>query len=164
MFLLLIRHALAADRDAARWPDDADRPLLPKGRKAQRRMSRALLRAGLVPGRVLASPWTRAWQTARVLCRETGLPKTAREPCEALAAPPDLDALAAAVGEPGPDEVIAVVGHEPWLAELAALLLTGREDGLAIDFPKSGVLGLAAERLAERAGTLRLFWRDGKAP
>ena len=31
MDLYLVRHAIAEDRDAMRWPDDADRPLSDKG-------------------------------------------------------------------------------------------------------------------------------------
>ena len=54
--------------------------------------------------------------------------------------------------------LIALVGHEPWLGELAALLLVG--DGhLDIDFAKSAVLGLHTERLAPGSATLDFFWR-----
>ena len=64
MLLLLIRHAHAGERDPDRWPDDRDRPLTDKGRKIQRKMSRALGKLDLVPTMVLASPWARAAETA----------------------------------------------------------------------------------------------------
>lgn len=157
MLLLLIRHAQAADPDAARYHDDTQRPLAPKGKKIQRRMSRELGKRKLVPARVLSSPWKRAWQTARILRDELGLPRKARVACPALAAPPDLAALAAQVGEVAPGATIALVGHEPWMSELAALLLTGKRAGLRIDFPKSGIMGIEIETIAAGGGELRFF-------
>src|SRR5688572_26587810 len=78
MLVLLVRHAQAAEQDAEAFPDDTERPLVPKGRRVQRQMSRSLVKKGLTPNRVYSSPWTRAWQTARILIRETGLPKEQR--------------------------------------------------------------------------------------
>jgi phosphohistidine phosphatase len=168
MLLLLIRHAQAADPDPGRYPDDTLRPLVPRGKKIQRRMSRELKRRKLVPARVLSSPWKRAWQTARILRDELGLPRKARVACPALAGPPDPAALAALaalaatdapVGGGGPETTLALVGHEPWMSELAALLLTGRRAGLRIDFPKSGIMGIAVETIAAGGGELRFFAR-----
>jgi len=130
---------------------------VPKGKKTQRRVSRELVKRKLIPSRVFSSPWRRAWQTARVVIAETGLPKTARIPCEALAAAPNLDALAAEIGTIDADETIALVGHEPWMSELASLLLTGDSSRVRIDFAKSGVLGIEAEALKEGSGTLRFY-------
>lgn len=159
MLLLLVRHAQAAEQNTTLYPDDSLRPLVPKGKKIQARMSEQLRRRKLIPARVFSSPWKRAWQTARILLEETRLPKSARIACGSLAAPPDLATLAAEVGEVGPDETIALVGHEPWMSELAALLLTGRSEGLSVDFPKSGVMGIETPGLAAGAGaaTLRFF-------
>jgi phosphohistidine phosphatase len=157
MLLLLVRHAQAAEQDAARYPDDSLRPLVPKGKKAQRRVSRELVKRGLIPSQVFSSPWRRAWQTARIVIAESGLPKTARIPCEALAVAPQLDALAAEIGTIDADETVALVGHEPWMSELAALLLTGESNGIRIDFAKSGVLGIEAEALKAGSGTLVFY-------
>jgi phosphohistidine phosphatase len=158
MLLLLVRHADAGDRDPERWPDDRDRPLTDKGRKVQRRVSRALGERKLVPTVVLTSPWIRAAQTAEVLATELGLGR-APVPTEHLAAAPDLDRLAEAIGEPGADAIVALVGHSPWMEELAALLLTDSATGLRVDYPKSGVMGIELERPGPGAGTLRLFLR-----
>jgi phosphohistidine phosphatase len=158
MLLLLVRHADAGDRDAAQWPDDRDRPLTDKGRKVQRRVSRALGEHKLAPTLVLTSPWTRAAQTAEVLATELGL---SREPVptENLAAAPDLIRLADDIGEPGNNAIVALVGHSPWIEELAALLLTDSTTGLRVDYPKSGVMGIDLERPAPGAGELRFFLR-----
>ena len=158
MLVLLMRHAQAADQDAEAYPDDTLRPLVPKGRRAQRRMSRQLVKAGLTPTRVYSSPWLRAWQTARVVIREAGLAKELRLPCAALAAPPDVDAIRSEIGETAPDEIVALVGHEPWMSGLAGLLLTGHENVPPIDFAKSGVMGIELERLEAGAGVLKFFW------
>lgn len=159
MLLLLNRHALAAEQDPVLYPDDSRRPLLSKGKRVQRRMSRRLYVLGLAPSRVWSSPWKRAWQTAGILLEESGLAKTDRIECEALAGPPDLGALAEAIGVVGPGQRIAVVGHEPWMSSLAALLLTGSGSGLSIDFPKSGIMGIETDGLEPGEGTLRFFFR-----
>lgn len=158
MLLLLIRHAHAGDRDPDRWPDDRDRPLTDKGRKTQRKVGRALAKLGLAPAKVLTSPWVRAAQTAEILVQELGL-HTPALPVDALAADPDLIRLADDIGDPGPNAIVALVGHSPWMEELAALLLAGSAAGLQMDFPKSGVMGIDLERPAQGTGELRFFVR-----
>lgn len=159
MQLLLIRHALAAEQDPDKYPDDSTRPLVPKGKRIHRRMASRLFDAGLIPSRIFSSPWKRAWQTARITFEETGLSKADRLPCATLATAPNLAAIAAEIGDPGPGERIALVGHEPWMSELASLLLTGENGGMAIDFPKSGIMGIEAEEFAAGKGALVFFWR-----
>jgi phosphohistidine phosphatase len=158
MLLLLVRHADAGDRDPDRWPDDRDRPLTDKGRKTQRRVSRALGELKLAPTHVLTSPWTRAAQTADVLVTELGTPHPPIE-CAALAAPPELSRIADDIGEPGNDAIVALVGHSPWIEELAALLLTGGTTGMRMDYPKSGVMGIELEQPGPGVGELRFFLR-----
>jgi phosphohistidine phosphatase len=159
MLVLLLRHADAADRDAERYPDDSLRPLVRKGEKIQRAMSKDLRKRKLIPSRVFSSPWKRAWQTARILIDETGLPKKARIACPPLAGTPDLGAIATAIGPLTADGIIALVGHDPWIGELAALLLTGKAEGLRCDFAKSGVMGIDLDEFKAGAGTLRFFLR-----
>lgn len=157
MLLLLVRHALAAERDETRFPDDTLRPLVTKGRKVQARMGRRLVKLGVAPRAVLSSPWKRAWQTAAILAEATGLSKRRRLPCPELAAEPSLEALAAAVGPRGDDEIVALVGHEPWMSELASLLLTGSPTRLPVDFPKSAALGIRTAAVSPAAGRLVFF-------
>lgn len=162
MLLLLIRHAHAGDRDPEQWPDDRDRPLTDKGRKTHRKVSRALGELGLTPFKVLTSPWVRAAQTADILVTELGIRPPAI-PCTALATEPDLVRLADDIGDPGPDAIVALVGHSPWIEELAALLLTDSATGLRVDYPKSGVMGIDLERPLPGAGELRFFLRPKMA-
>jgi phosphohistidine phosphatase len=158
MLLLLIRHANAEVRDPERWPDDRDRPLTDKGRKTQRDVSRFLRKRNFVPTLVLASPWARAAETAEILVRELQLPNPP-VPCDALADDPDLARLAEAIGQPGPTAIVALVGHSPWIEELASLLLTGTAAGMRIDYPKSGVMGIDVEKPEAGTGEVRFFLR-----
>ncbi len=159
MLLLLVRHADASARDSDKWPDDTLRPLTDKGRKTQAKVAKALGDLGLMPELVLTSPWVRAAQTAEIIQQTLALPSPPA-PCLALAADPELGALDAALGpRRGEKAVVALVGHSPWMEELVGLLLTGAAHGLAVDLPKSGVMGIDADRIGPRAGTLRFFLR-----
>lgn len=158
MLLLLNRHAHAGQRDAEQWPDDTERPLTDKGRKTQRNVSRALRKMDLAPTLVLTSPWLRALQTAEILVAEARV-GVAPMPCEPLADDPDLGRLTDYVGDQPPEAIVAMVGHSPWMEELAALLLGGSADGLRLSFPKSGVMGIDLVDLAPGSGELRFFLR-----
>ncbi len=157
MRLLLIRHADAGDQDPTRWPDDSQRPISPRGERRHRKVAKRLRKMDLVPTLLLTSPWRRAWQTAELMARELDCP--APVATDALAAPPTLARISGAIGQRADDAIVALVGHEPWLGELAARLLAGRADALAIDFPKSGVLGLEVDTLAAGTAVLDFFLR-----
>ena len=158
MLLLLNRHANAGDRDPAQWPDDRDRPLTDKGRKVQSDVSRWLRKRDLAPTLVLTSPWTRAAQTAAILA-EVARVAHPPVPCEPLADTPDLIRLQDFVGDQPEGAIVALVGHSPWMEELASILLGGSAASLSMDFPKSGLMGIELGRLEPGAGELRFFVR-----
>jgi phosphohistidine phosphatase len=125
MRLLVIRHAIAGDREAfaqeAGLPD-AERPITAEGRKKMRE-SAAGLRAVASDLAVLGtSPYVRARQTAEIVA-------------EAFDGVPVVDVPALAHGEPRdglvawlqdqPAECVGIVGHEPDLGMLIAWLVTG---------------------------------------
>ena len=72
---------------------------------------------------------------------------------------PDLVRLADDVGEPVPDAIVALVGHSPWMEELAACCSWLADGRCRIDFPKSGVMGIDLEQVEPGAGELRFFLR-----
>ena len=118
MQLFLVRHAIAVP--AVEGEPDAARPLTDEGRKRFARAVRGLDRLGIRFDRVLHSPWTRAVQTAEMLDRILD-GESQVEP--ALAREPDPEMVARlACGER-----VAAVGHEPWMSELLALLVTGNK-------------------------------------
>jgi len=137
---VIVRHAIAEERDGLRWPDDAERPLTEAGAERFARAARGLAR--LVPDvdAMLSSPAARAWQTAELLERDAGWP--APEPCDALAVGRAAEAVLAALPGRG---FAAVVGHEPQLSELASLLLAGDSDAAAIELKKGGAVLLACK-------------------
>ena len=143
MELFLVRHAIAEDGDPQRWPDDADRPLTEEGVELFRQAARGLARIAPSVDAVLASPFARAWRTAEILAEEAGWP--APERCEALEAGRPTAGLVKEIRQRQGLESLALVGHEPDLSELAARLLAGKEDALAIDMKKGGVASLVLQ-------------------
>lgn len=72
MKVFLVRHALAHERDRARWPDDSKRPLTQDGKRKFRKTVCGLV--SLLPGAatILTSPFVRARQTAAILSAMAG--------------------------------------------------------------------------------------------
>jgi phosphohistidine phosphatase len=143
MDLLIVRHAIAGDREewAQTGRPDGERPLTPEGRKRMRENARGI--RALVPRLDLlaTSPFTRAAQTAEILVEEYGdLTVT------------DLPALAHG-GTPGEigdwlerrtEERIALVGHEPDLGTLIGWFVAG-PSGAVMPLKKGGAALLAFE-------------------
>jgi phosphohistidine phosphatase len=113
MDLLLWRHAQAELGE----PDD-DRALTARGRKQALRMAHWLERNLPTSCRILVSPARRTVQTAEALGRPFKIvPALAPE-----ALPRDI---LAAVNWPAARDPVLIVGHQPALGQIAALLLTG---------------------------------------
>ena len=150
-----MRHAIAEERDATRWPVDALRPLTADGAERFRRAARGLRRIVPAVELVLASPYARAWQTGELLHEEAGWPLP--EQCPELAAhrtaADALDTLARHVTR----ESVVLVGHEPNLSLLASLLLAGDASAVPVEFKKGGVMALVVPG-APAPGSALLSW------
>ena len=139
MDLYLVRHAIAEPRDHERWPDDSQRPLSPEGAELFRLAARGLQRMGLEVEAVLSSSYVRAWQTAEILVDDAGWPApTPAAELEPSSSPSEALALAASRTE----SLLALVGHEPDLSELASHALAGDPHAVAIQFKKGAVVCL----------------------
>jgi len=113
--LILWRHADAEDG----VPDDA-RKLTAKGEKQAQQVGR-WLKSHLPEGaRILVSPARRAQQTASALGREY---ETSRE----VGTGASVVSVMAAAGWPDAKGAVVVVGHQPTLGRIAAVLLSGTE-------------------------------------
>jgi phosphohistidine phosphatase len=135
MQLFVIRHAVA--EDVGPGIEDAARELTEAGKAKLRRTVRGLRALEIRFERILTSPWKRAVQTARQLEPISASPPVATD---LLTQPPRAELLAL-IAEGG--ETTAVVGHEPWLGELAAWLAFGdTRHGDALIIKKCGVLWL----------------------
>jgi phosphohistidine phosphatase len=153
MDLVIVRHAIAMERDARQWPDDDLRPLsepgIARGRKAAAGLAHLMDR----PGHVLASPLLRAQQTARILERYALWPHA--EVCADLVPETPPDALLRTLARIDSD-CVGVVGHEPHLSELLAHCLPGAAQR-GITFRKMGA-GLVRFPGRVRAGHGHLVW------
>ncbi len=148
MELYIVRHGIAEDAS----PDgvDATRALTARGRRRLHKSVRGLHRLDIGFDRVLFSPLLRAQETAEILTdlcdQDAG--------CESevlleLALPPGPELLARLSG--ATQERIALVGHEPWLSQLAAWLTCGWRvfdegaAGCVFELQKGGVIHLQGE-------------------
>jgi phosphohistidine phosphatase len=133
MELFLIRHAIAAPRSP--MLPDAERPLTRQGRERFVQAVAGLQRLGIRLRQVHHSPWLRAAETAALL---TPVLKGDLLPTRALACPPEAALLHEIEATPA-----ALVGHEPWMRDLLAWLVTGSPTaGAMFAFKKGGVAWL----------------------
>jgi phosphohistidine phosphatase len=155
MKLLIIRHAIAEDREefARTGKDDSLRPITDEGRKRMKQGARGLKHQLPEIDILATSPLTRAAQTAAVLdsvyggLREVEIEELAPE-----ASPVEfLSWLRQQTGE-----TVAVVGHEPSISLIASWLLTGTEKRL-FSFRKGGAILLEFPGEVG-AGTASLLW------
>jgi phosphohistidine phosphatase len=154
MDLLIVRHAIAFDRDRHRWHDDADRPLSPAGMRRARKAAAGLKQLTKRPERLLTSPLVRARQTAQILTDVAGWP-AAEEVAELSPGEPAL-AVLALLGKDR-SRVTAIVGHQPGLGHLLAACLLGGGGSLPIEMKKNAVACVSfAGR--PRAGHAALAW------
>jgi phosphohistidine phosphatase len=159
MRLILFRHGLAEERDAARWPDDRLRPLTERGVRRTRRAARGVLWLEPDIARIFTSPAVRAAATARLLADELPRPN---EPVllDALAPDAPWRATAGLLHSEPPNRTVVLVGHEPALGMLAGALLCGEPRALALK--KAGAC--AIEWSAPTLGGGRLLWWLGPGP
>jgi phosphohistidine phosphatase len=151
--LYLVRHAIAYERNTLRWPDDAERPLTPDGEERFRRAARGLARVAGGVDLVLSSPFVRAWQTAVVLSEEAGWPAPVE--CPALEPDRSPDETLKELGPHADRDSVALVGHEPHLSALIALLVTGHAGGDAFGLKKGGAFRLSTDGLVPGEAALR---------
>jgi phosphohistidine phosphatase len=123
MRLLVVRHAIAEDREAfARSDkDDANRPLTSEGRRKMERAALGLKQ--LVPALdvLAASPYKRAFDTAEIIAGAYGGVTVERVP--ELAPGAGVDRVVGWLTGRHARGSVAVVGHEPDLSRLVCTLL-----------------------------------------
>ncbi|MBK6961575.1 MAG: histidine phosphatase family protein [Gammaproteobacteria bacterium] len=147
MDLLLWRHA-----EAVAGSPDHERVLSTRGEEQARRMARWLARHGPQGLRVLASPAARTCQTAAAFTRDfVQVP--------VLSPGGGAHDLLVASGWPVAERPCLLVGHQPALGRLAALLLTGVEADWSV---RKGALWWF--RCRERGGARETVLRAVVAP
>ena len=126
MNLYLLRHGIAEERDERRYPDDSLRPLTAEGRRKMRGIAAGMRILELRFDVWLSSPYVRARQTAEIVAKEF----QGRDSLELI---PELTPDGSArrlmrrlVEKHAAAKNILLIGHEPYLSELAGFLMTGR--------------------------------------
>jgi phosphohistidine phosphatase len=154
MELLIVRHAIAYERDRHRWRDDGARPLSPAGRSRARKAAAGLKEFSEPPDRLLTSPLIRARQTAQILTDVAGWPQAEEAP-ELSPGEPALAVLTLLGKEHG--KLVAVVGHQPGLGHLLKACLLGDGGDLRIEMKKNAVACVSFKD-SPRAGSATLEW------
>lgn len=154
MQLLIIRHAIAEDREefARGGESDDARPLTAFGKQRMVRNTRGLRRVVPTIDLLATSPLVRAVQTAGIIGDAYGITEVAV--CEAMRPERPMKDFAWWLGRNREHDVVAVVGHDPHVSVLATWLLTGLEEPRVL-FKKGGCLMV---EIANTAAGATLLW------
>jgi phosphohistidine phosphatase len=154
MELLVIRHAIAFERDRRRWADDGARPLSGAGIRRSRKAAAGLKELCKAPDRLLTSPLVRARQTAKILTEVAGWPRAKIAP--ELTPGKGVVAALTLLGKDR-SKRIAIVGHQPDLSALLTACLLKDGSDLPIEMKKNAVACLSFDGRA-RVGGAALKW------
>lgn len=155
MDLLVIRHAIAGDRDewAKTGRPDHERPLTDEGRARMRENARALVSLAPKLDLLATSPFTRAAETAAIVHEAYAGVEVVDAPVLAHGKSP---AEVCAWLAKRPESRVAVVGHEPDLGQLVGWLVLGDADA-GIPLKKGGACLLRVTG-APTAGAAEMKW------
>ena len=135
MDLILVRHG-----EAKSGAEDPERSLTDRGADVVTRVAARLAAAGVTVGQIRHSGKRRAEQTAEIFARHMN-------PDEGVLAVPGLspndDVTPWARDLLNEDRNIMLVGHLPFLARLAGLLVAGRTELGVVDFEASSAVCLS---------------------
>ena len=155
MHLYLLRHGDALTVA----PNDEQRPLSLMGEEQARLAGEFLNHSGVVPDIVLASPFLRAEQTARLAAGELGAVRVQLSEHLVPTSDPrnllrELQSLAGGT--------ILCVGHEPHLSTTISLLITGSRNA-RVAMEKAGLAAIEVELpFAPGSGVLRWILPPGR--
>jgi phosphohistidine phosphatase len=137
MNLYLLRHAIAVDHGTPGFTEAA-RPLTPQGRAKMRQAADGMKALGIKLDAMLTSPLIRARQTADLAAAALGAKEKLHE-IAALKPGTPFDKLWTALKPFASCGEIMLVGHEPFLSELLATVLTGQPQGMHAIMKKAGL-------------------------
>lgn len=157
MKVLLVRHAIALDRDTPGISDHL-RPLTEEGASRFRKSARAVS-AMLTIDAVLTSPLLRAKQTAEILAQQW--PGVITEEADALGSG-SREEFEATLARLPKNCTVAAVGHEPHVSEWTAEWL-GASNAGAFAFKKGAVALIEFDGVAEEGEGRLVFFLAPKA-
>jgi len=146
--IVLVRHAIAFERDRAHWPDDRERPLSPEGKEKFRKAAAGLTRWLPDVDWVLTSPLTRARETAEILEEIGGWPQV--RSCPELA-PQSSPTAVLAMLKALKAKHVALIGHEPHLSALLSVCVARHA---LLTAPGHSIRRMTADSSRRRPATL----------
>jgi len=146
MNFFILRHGIAAEPGTPGIKTDAERPLIPKGEQRLRAAAAAMEKMGLSFDAIISSPYLRAKQTAEIVAKYFKLQKNLMF-LDDLIPGGNPQALIRQLNglKPAPENIL-LVGHEPYLSRLIALLSSGSPTA-TIEMKKGGLCKLEVEEL-----------------
>lgn len=149
MNVFILRHGIASDPGEdglAKDLPDAERPLSARGKQRLWRITEAMRTMELKFDAVVSSPLLRARQTAQIVTEALELRRKLIL-TEQLAPAGSPQLLIEQLNARGPRlKNILLVGHEPYLGKLIALLVAGRTTAV-VELRKGGLAKLEVEKL-----------------
>lgn len=152
MRVYVIRHAAAAQRGA--YANDNDRPLTGDGIARMKRVAKGLAALGIKPEPIYTSPLVRAKETAQIVAKALG-GGAALEEADVLRPGVGASEVVTFLAKAKGDEA-AIVGHEPQLGEVVALMVTGKTAPI-VDMKKAAACAVDFEG-APAAGKGVIAW------
>lgn len=146
MNIYILRHATAAEGGTDGILSDADRPLTSKGERRTLRAADAMGEMGLEFDCVLTSPLKRAHQTGEIVAHALGIQKRLKTVPHLAPGGSTRRLIESIKSHSPPAEDVLLVGHEPYLSDLIALLVFG-EARAGVAMRKGGLCKLSAEAL-----------------
>ena len=154
MILYILRHGIA--EDAPVEGDDGARKLTPKGREKMRDAAEGMRNFGLKFDAILTSPLARATETAEIVAAAyANTPPPQVLPALATGVPP-AEAVTALRAFAKLKRVM-IVGHEPQLSTMAAMVMTGSPEGAKLELKKGGCIALHVPARPDKGGA-ELMW------
>lgn len=141
MELYLIRHGIAQQLGLKNDFTDEKRTLTSEGRDRMREAARGLRKLGVQLDVLLTSPLVRAVETAEIVAEALGLSKKEIIQTGSLSPGGSADELFSEIKSHTGVESAGLVGHEPYLGELAARMVQCNGP-FSIDFKKGSVCSL----------------------
>jgi phosphohistidine phosphatase len=151
--LYILRHGIAVDPGTPGIPDD-ERPLTPKGEKRMREIACGLRRLDLKLDRIVTSPLPRARATAEIVAEALDAKKIL-ETSNILQAGTSAATIERWLEE-RKEERLMIVGHNPAVSELVALLVHGSSQPRICDLKKGGIAALG--RMSATQDLFDLNW------
>jgi phosphohistidine phosphatase len=135
MKLYLVQHARAASKEV-----DPQRPLTAEGQQDMHKVAEFVKPLQITVDSLWHSGKTRAKQTAEILAKVITL-ENEMAAHDGLAPNDDVQVIKEIIISSGED--LMIVGHMPFMAKLASLLLTGSESSGTVTFRQGGVVCLS---------------------